>query len=220
MRLRAWIWLVCAALLLAATVTRFLPQPPIETDLLALLPPTERNPLAEHAATQLGRLTGERAVFLVGLPNDTDVRAAAALLAERLTGNGTLFKRVARIGEAYPVAHDHYFTAEAVADLARRVAALNVRDGMARAATLRDEIVSTAVLLRVRAEFALGREAAALETLKKAYAKQPDAEIAAHIGEVLWKLGRTDEAKDVWRDAAKVYPSNEALNATIKRHMP
>jgi predicted exporter len=94
MRLRAWIWLVCAALLLAATVTRFLPQPPIETDLLALLPPTERNPLAEHAATQLGRLTGERAVFLVGLPNDTDVRAAAALLAERLTGNGTLFKRV------------------------------------------------------------------------------------------------------------------------------
>ena len=51
-----------------------------------------------------------------------------------------LFKRVARMGEAYPVAHDHYFTASAVGDLARRVAALNVRDGMARAATLRDEI--------------------------------------------------------------------------------
>jgi selenocysteine-specific elongation factor len=51
-----------------------------------------------------------------------------------------VFKRVARMGEAYPVAHDHYFTASAVADLARRVAALNVRDGMARAATLRDEI--------------------------------------------------------------------------------
>ena len=51
-----------------------------------------------------------------------------------------LFKRVARIGEAYPVAHDHYFTAEAVADLARRVAALNARDGCARAAPLRDEI--------------------------------------------------------------------------------
>ena len=68
--------------------------------------------------------------------------------------------------------------------------------------------------------FRQGKLDAALETLKKAYAKQPDAEIAAHIGEVLWKLGRTDEAKDVWRDAAKVYPSNEALNATIKRHMP
>jgi selenocysteine-specific elongation factor len=40
-----------------------------------------------------------------------------------------LFKRVARIGEAYPVAHDHYFTASTVADLAQRVAALNARNG-------------------------------------------------------------------------------------------
>lgn len=51
-----------------------------------------------------------------------------------------LFRQVARYGEAYPVAHDHYFTAEAVADLAQRVAALNARDGHARAAPLRDEI--------------------------------------------------------------------------------
>ena len=41
-------------------------------------------------------------------------------------------------GEAYPVAHDHYFTAAAVADLARRVATINQRDGMVRAAPLRD----------------------------------------------------------------------------------
>ena len=60
-----------------------------------------------------------------GIPEDT-VRA--------------LFKRIARYGEAWPVAHDHYFTAEAVADLARRVAALNASDGCARAAPLRDQI--------------------------------------------------------------------------------
>lgn len=52
----------------------------------------------------------------------------------------SLLKRVARMGEAYPVAHDHYFSAGAVADLATRVAMLNGRDGCARAATLRDEI--------------------------------------------------------------------------------
>ena len=51
-----------------------------------------------------------------------------------------LFKRIARHGDAWPVAHDHFFTAEAVAELARQVAALNQRDGCARAATLRDEI--------------------------------------------------------------------------------
>ena len=68
--------------------------------------------------------------------------------------------------------------------------------------------------------FRLGKLEAALETLKRAYAKQPDAEIAAHLGEVLWKLGRADEARDIWREAAKTHPTNEALNATIKRHQP
>src|SRR5574343_681116 len=57
-----------------------------------------------------------------GVPEDT-VRA--------------LCKRVSRIGEAYPVAHYHYFTASTVADLARRVAALNASNGHARAAPLR-----------------------------------------------------------------------------------
>jgi len=105
MRLRAWIWLACAALLLAATVARFVPSPPIETDLLALLPPTERNPLAEQAAARLGRLTGERAVFLVGLPNGEAARAAAALLAERLESGDKIFSKVVtRISTPDPAA--------------------------------------------------------------------------------------------------------------------
>ena len=70
-------------------------------------------------------------------PRVRDV-ARASGVAEELVRS--LFKRVARYGEAYPVAHDHYFTAESVADLAQRVAALNARDGHARAAPLRDEI--------------------------------------------------------------------------------
>lgn len=51
-----------------------------------------------------------------------------------------LFKRLARAGELYPVAHDHYFTAAAVADLAACVAELSTYDGAARAAPLRDRI--------------------------------------------------------------------------------
>lgn len=68
--------------------------------------------------------------------------------------------------------------------------------------------------------FRQGKFAAALEILQKAYAKQPDAEIAAHIGEVLWVLGRFDEARTVWREAARTHPTNEALTATIKRFLP
>jgi selenocysteine-specific elongation factor len=51
-----------------------------------------------------------------------------------------LFKRIARAGELYPVAHDHYFTAQAVGELARIVADLNSKHGAARAADLRDAI--------------------------------------------------------------------------------
>ena len=65
--------------------------------------------------------------------------------------------------------------------------------------------------------FRQGKSVAALEALQKAHAKRPDPEIAAHIGEVLWALGRTEEAMTVWRDATKAHPTNEVLAATIKR---
>jgi selenocysteine-specific elongation factor len=51
-----------------------------------------------------------------------------------------LFRRVARTGELYPVAHDHYFTAAAVAELARIVARLHAEQSTVRAAALRDVI--------------------------------------------------------------------------------
>jgi len=51
-----------------------------------------------------------------------------------------LFKRLARAGELYPVAHDHYFTAVAVADLARSVAELCQQHGAVRAAEFRDAL--------------------------------------------------------------------------------
>jgi len=51
-----------------------------------------------------------------------------------------LFKRLARAGELYPVAHDHYFSAAAVADLATIVADLSDAHGAARAADFRDRI--------------------------------------------------------------------------------
>ena len=57
----------------------------------------------------------------------------------------------------------------------------------------------------------------AYEYLKAAYAVQADAEIAAHLGEVLWKLNRQDEANQIWDDALKNNPDNEVLLSTIKK---
>ena len=51
-----------------------------------------------------------------------------------------LFKRIARAGALYPVAHDHYFTAQAITELARIVADLCQQHGSARAAEFRTAI--------------------------------------------------------------------------------
>jgi tetratricopeptide (TPR) repeat protein len=65
-----------------------------------------------------------------------------------------------------------------------------------------------------------GNSANALELLKRALTIRPDPEIAAHLGEVLWALGRRDEALKAWDDAAKASPNNEALATTIRRFKP
>jgi tetratricopeptide (TPR) repeat protein len=53
--------------------------------------------------------------------------------------------------------------------------------------------------------------------LRRAFAGRPDAEIAAHLGEVLWALGERTEAERVWGDATRETPDNEVLVNTIKR---
>jgi tetratricopeptide (TPR) repeat protein len=68
--------------------------------------------------------------------------------------------------------------------------------------------------------FRMGRTAESLEHLRKAFTLRPDAEIAAHLGEVLWASGQQDEARKVWTDALKESPQNDALNGTLKRLAP
>jgi tetratricopeptide (TPR) repeat protein len=55
--------------------------------------------------------------------------------------------------------------------------------------------------------------------LEQAYALMPDAEIAAHLGEVLWVSDERDEAIRVWTDALLKDPDNLVLNETTGRFM-
>jgi tetratricopeptide (TPR) repeat protein len=68
--------------------------------------------------------------------------------------------------------------------------------------------------------FRLGRNTEALAYLQRAHEARPDAEIAAHLGEVLWVLGREDDARKVWADALRAQPKNDVLQGTIKRFAP
>ena len=65
--------------------------------------------------------------------------------------------------------------------------------------------------------YRLGNLALAAENLRKAYEMQADPEIAAHLGEVLWKQGLQAEAKKIWASALKAFPENDVLMATAKK---
>jgi tetratricopeptide (TPR) repeat protein len=69
-------------------------------------------------------------------------------------------------------------------------------------------------------EFRLGNLPSALNYLQKAYKARADAEIAAHLGEVLWQLKRTTEAIQIWREGLKMGPTNETLQETLQRLKP
>ena len=66
-------------------------------------------------------------------------------------------------------------------------------------------------------EFRMGNTARALNLLQAAYAKRPDAEIAAHFGEVLWASGQREQALKIWREGLLLASDNETLQSTLKR---
>ena len=65
--------------------------------------------------------------------------------------------------------------------------------------------------------YRMGDNKTAIEYLRRAFAMRPDAEIAAHLGEVLWANGERAEAEKIWSDAMRQYPGNEVIASTIKR---
>jgi len=67
-------------------------------------------------------------------------------------------------------------------------------------------------------KFRQGDDAEALKYLERAYGMRPEADIAAHLGEVLWKLGRKDEARKVWSEAFAKDPKNTTLAETMRRY--
>jgi tetratricopeptide (TPR) repeat protein len=66
-------------------------------------------------------------------------------------------------------------------------------------------------------QYRLGNLAEAIKRLRTAFAKQPDPEIAAHLGEVLWVSGQKDEARKVWAQGRKKDAKNKVLLETMKR---
>lgn len=148
-------------------------------------------------------------------PKDTDLLYDQAMVAEKL-GDMAVMERLLRQIMADKPDYHHAYNA-----LGYSFAERNVRLPEARALIVKalefapgDPFISDSLGW---VEFRLGNKAEALRILEQAFKSRPDAEIAAHLGEVLWSLGQRDRAQAVWRDGLLLNNENETLQETLKR---
>lgn len=64
----------------------------------------------------------------------------------------------------------------------------------------------------------LGRLEEGKVWLENAWKNSEDPEVAAHLGETLWLMGRVDEARRIWDDALRQNPDSRPLRRAIERH--
>ena len=70
------------------------------------------------------------------------------------------------------------------------------------------------------AYYRLGKLDKSVTFLKRAFASFNDAEVAAHLGEVLWVRGDKDEARKIWKNSLRDTPKHDTLLNVMKRFMP
>jgi tetratricopeptide (TPR) repeat protein len=151
-------------------------------------------------------------------PEQPELLYESALLAEKLGRVELMESRLRKLIELQPD------SAQAYNALGYSYADRNVRLPEAR------QLIEKALQLAPNDPFILdsmgwvlyrqGDLEGALGYLQRAHSQRADPEIAAHIGEVLWMLGRKEEARLTLREAQKKDPSNEVLTEAIKRFAP
>ncbi len=148
-------------------------------------------------------------------PDDPDLLYEQAMMAEktsRLPEMEQLLRRVMVLKPESP----HAFNALGYSLADRGLRLTEARDLIAKALALApgDPFITDSLGW---VEFKLGRPQEALRLLRQAYQARPDAEIGAHLGEVLWSLGEKEEARKIWREARTRDGSNEVLRETLAR---
>lgn len=148
-------------------------------------------------------------------PQNTDLMSELAMVSEKLKRFDemeTLLRELMKLKPEDP----HAFNA-----LGYSLADRNIRLGEAR------QLIVQALQLAPQdpyiqdslgwVAYRQGQFAEALQILQTAYKAKPDVEIAAHLGEVLWVMGRRDEAAVIWREGLLLKSDNDTLTKTLKR---
>lgn len=162
----------------------------------------------EEAFDLLGTALAER-------PDNPDLLYDQAMVSERLDRVDVLERNLRRIIAVQPD-HAHAYNALGYTLADRNVRLEEAHSLIAKALELSPEDAhiedSMGWVL-----FRLGRLEQAEQYLRRAYERAPEAEIAAHLGEVLWAQGRHDEARKLWQEARGREPDNETLRKTLAR---
>lgn len=155
---------------------------------------------------------------LRGDPESTELLYESALMAERIGRPEVMEGRLRKLIALKPD-HAHAYNALGYS-LVDRNLRLDEAEGLIRKGL---EIAPNDAFILDSLGWALYRRGdlnGALAQLQRAFELRADPEIAAHLGEVLWMMGRRDEAARTWKDAAKANPDNTVLADVIKKFKP
>ncbi len=148
-------------------------------------------------------------------PDDTELVYDQAMLAEKL-GNLAEMERLLRQLIAAKPDYHHAYNALGFSFAERNIRLPEGKQLIEKALEYApgDPFISDSLGW---VEFKLGNTAEALRILDTAYKAKPDAEIAAHLGEVLWVAGQRGRAQVIWKEGLLLNSDNETLQETLKR---
>lgn len=173
----------------------------------------EAQVLSEAGQYQEALAVQEQAVLQ--FPDNSDLLYEQAMLADK-AGQPALMERLLRQLIAREPDYHHAYNAlgYALADRGTRLQEAKELIQKAVGFAPNDPFIQDSLGW---VEFRLGNRAEAVRLLESAFQKRPDAEIAAHLGEVLWSMGQQDRARTFWTQGLQRSPDNPTLRSTLKR---
>jgi len=152
---------------------------------------------------------------LAKFPADTDLQSEMAMLCEKLGRFDQMESLLRGIMKVKPT-DPHAFNALGYSLADRKIRLDEARELISKAVQLapRDPFIQDSLGWL---EYRVGNSAQAILILEAAFKARPDAEIAAHLGEVFWISGQKDKAGTIWREGLMLKSDNETLLETLKQ---
>ena len=152
---------------------------------------------------------------LAQFPADPELQSEMAMLCEKLgrfEQMESLLRGLMKIKPTDP----HAFNALGYSLADRKIRLDEARELIVKAIQLapRDPFIQDSLGWL---EYRVGNTQEAIRILEAAYKERPDAEIAAHLGEVYWVAGHQEKAGIIWREGLMIKSDNETLLETLKQ---